>query len=565
MGAGDVLGSAAVRFTHDGVRGVEDAIRRVETGLGSMGRLGVAGGVLAGVGGALAAIGAVGLAAGAAVTAGFGFAVAKGVALAAQLEQTTLAFEVMLGSADAAKQLLEDLAQFAAATPFELPGIEQSARQLIAYGFAAKDIIPILTNLGDIAAGVNAPLEMMAQIYGRVRTNGRLSMMEVNRLADMGVPIYTALAQVMSVTEAEVRKLVERGQIGFADFARAMATMTAEGGRFQGLMERQSQTALGLVSTLRDEVGLGLRDVGKAFMEAFQVQDLIRTTIDVVSELRQHVLAVADGMFKAFGPTVRSGMQWVRDNTGSIGLGMRLLGASIANVPDYFRLMGADAKTAFLTTWDEAYRFGHNVRVVWQWILTNWEDILVDIMHGAESVFGNLLTNAKNFGVAFALALQGQGWDFVWTPLLDGFQRTSTEIEGLWTTYRRKQTIDAEQEADKIRARIGKRFLDSFPGDGSAPADGQDPGEKNKEAADQMDAAATKIEQAFDKIAVTDLFDRLQAAIGKSGSEERQMRAAEKTADESEKTTKAAERTAKGVERAVEVLESQGFGDARFA
>jgi hypothetical protein len=58
-------------------------------------------------------------------------------------QQSTLAFETMLGSADAAKKMVGDLVQFAANTPFEMPGLTKSTQQLIAMGFAGKDALPM--------------------------------------------------------------------------------------------------------------------------------------------------------------------------------------------------------------------------------------------------------------------------------------------------------------------------------------------------------------------------------------------------------------------------------------
>ena len=90
-----------------------------------------------------------------------------------KIEQLTTSFKSMLGGADAARAMVKKLTDFAASTPFQLEGIGQSAKQLLAFGVLQDNIVPVLRNLGDIAAGANIPLNEMAAIYGKVKAKGK--------------------------------------------------------------------------------------------------------------------------------------------------------------------------------------------------------------------------------------------------------------------------------------------------------------------------------------------------------------------------------------------------------
>jgi phage tail tape-measure protein len=96
------------------------------------------------------------------------------VTLGARLEQTKVAFTTMLGSAGEADALLRDLTDFAAKTPFEINSIRDTAKQLLAFGFSASEIIPTLKSLGDVSAGLSVPIEQVAYAYGQVRTANQL-------------------------------------------------------------------------------------------------------------------------------------------------------------------------------------------------------------------------------------------------------------------------------------------------------------------------------------------------------------------------------------------------------
>lgn len=100
------------------------------------------------------------------------------VKAAAQMRQYEIAFQTMLKSADAGTQMLRDLQKFAAETPFDVPGVVKAGQQLMAFGFQAKEIIPMLTSLGDAASGLGMGTEgvgRLAYALGQMQTSGKLN------------------------------------------------------------------------------------------------------------------------------------------------------------------------------------------------------------------------------------------------------------------------------------------------------------------------------------------------------------------------------------------------------
>lgn len=204
---------------------------------------------------------------------------ASGISLAAELEQTEVAFRTMLGSADQATAMMQQLQGFAAATPFEFPEIASSAKSLLAFGIGAGDIAKTLQMVGDVASGVGVPLNELAQIYGKAKTQGRLYAEDINQLTGRGIPIIKELAKQFGVSEAEVKKLVESGAVGFPQLQKAFESMTGSGGQFAGLMEAQSQTLAGLWSTLSDTIGMTLAGLTTTIVKAFNVKGAMSSLI----------------------------------------------------------------------------------------------------------------------------------------------------------------------------------------------------------------------------------------------------------------------------------------------
>jgi tape measure domain-containing protein len=183
-----------------------------------------------------------------------------GIDLNASMEQTTTAFTTLLGSGEAARSFLEDLRAFAAATPFEFPELADAAKKLLAMGFAAEDVVPMMTNIGDAVAalgGGKAEVDRVTMALGQMRAKGKVSAEEMMQLAELGIPAWQMLADAMGLSTAEVMKLSERGLIP-ADQA-ITALRAGMQSTFGGAMQDQSRTFNGLLSTLRDNAAAALQ------------------------------------------------------------------------------------------------------------------------------------------------------------------------------------------------------------------------------------------------------------------------------------------------------------------
>ena len=212
-----------------------------------------------------------------------------GVKLAADFEQAEVAMSTMLGSTGEAKKVLKDLTDFAASTPFEFPELQQATTKLLAFGESSESVIPALRRIGDIAAGVGQPVGEIAEVYGKARVQGRLFAEDINQLVGRGIPVIQELAKQFGVTDGEVKKLVESGKVNFSNLEQAFISLTSEGGKFAGLMAAQSGTLSGLFSTLKDNVGLSLREISSTLLGAFDIKGLMQSAIAQLDAFNQRL------------------------------------------------------------------------------------------------------------------------------------------------------------------------------------------------------------------------------------------------------------------------------------
>ncbi|MGB9903041.1 MAG: tape measure protein [Desulfotomaculales bacterium] len=193
------------------------------------------------------------------------------VGYAGNLEQATMAFTTMLGSAEKAKSFIEELQNFAARTPFEFPQLQDATKRMLAFGFSAEEVLPTLTAIGDAASGLGLGAEGIDRItlaIGQMRAKSKVSADEMLQLTEAGVPAWEILAKKMGATTAEVMKLSEKGLIP-ADEAIKMLVEGMEE-RFPGMMQKQSRTYLGLMSTIRDNVKMTLGELGRGILESLE-------------------------------------------------------------------------------------------------------------------------------------------------------------------------------------------------------------------------------------------------------------------------------------------------------
>lgn len=200
--------------------------------------------------------------AGLAVTAMLKSWVTDMISVRGEFQQLEIAFSTMLGNGEKAKALMGELVNTAASTPFDLQGIANSAKQLLAYGESADTVNDTLVRLGNIASGLSIPLNDLTMLYGTTMVQGRLFTQDVRQFMGRGIPLVQELAKELGKTETEINNMVTAGQIGFPEVQKVIENLTNEGGMFYGLMEEQSKSLTGQLSNLGDAWDMMLNDMG---------------------------------------------------------------------------------------------------------------------------------------------------------------------------------------------------------------------------------------------------------------------------------------------------------------
>lgn len=223
-------------------------------------------GALGSLGGSLGSLG--GLAAGAAA----GFALLKlkeygqyALSTSAAFEQLAISFRVMTGSAQTGQDLTDAIIELGAQTPMTAQQLSKAAQLLLSFGESAENIIPDLKLLGDITGGEVNRFNMLALAFAQVGANGKLMGQDLLQMVNAGFNPLQIISQKTGKSMGELRKEMEEGRISFQMVAQAMRDAASEGGRYFGLMEQQSQSLNGRLSTLGDTWEQVAKSIGDAF------------------------------------------------------------------------------------------------------------------------------------------------------------------------------------------------------------------------------------------------------------------------------------------------------------
>lgn len=241
-----------------------------------------------------------------------------------QFQQLEISFDTMLQSSSKAKTLMDQLVVTAAKTPFSMTSITEGAKQLLAYGTDAKEVNSILVHLGDIAAGLNIPLSQLVYLYGTTMAQGRMFTMDLRQFMGRGIPMAEELGKILHQMDpkkyktgamSEVQQAVTKGVVTSDMVKQAIINMTKEGGRFGGLMDKQSKTLQGRWSNIGDTVDQMFNEIGKKTEGVFgKGLDFISYMIDHWQTLLHVILSAvaAVGTYKT-GVMLAAKAQQVHD------------------------------------------------------------------------------------------------------------------------------------------------------------------------------------------------------------------------------------------------------------
>lgn len=249
---------------------------------------------------------------------------------AASFEQLAISFRVMTGSAQTGQELTDAIIKLGAETPMTAQQLSKTAQLLLSFGESAENIIPDLKLLGDITGGEVNRFNMLALAFAQVGANGKLMGQDLLQMVNAGFNPLQIMSQTTGKSMGELRKEMEEGRISFQMVAQAMRDAASEGGRYFGLMEQQSQSLNGLLSTMGDVWEQVAKNIGDLFLP------VAKSAVQGLISLGEAVLNLQNKM-KAFTAGLR---HETADSNNALAEGLRKQAAHLQEVAKDYEQRG---------------------------------------------------------------------------------------------------------------------------------------------------------------------------------------------------------------------------------
>jgi len=252
----------------------------------------------------------------------------------AELERQTKSLQVLTGSLGNARNIIAELQQFGAVTPFTSAELIETAKRLKAFGFETEQVVDVTKRLADVAGATGADLGGIATAFGQIQAKGRLQGEELLQLQERGVGLQDELQKMYGLTADEFRKALEGGRISADAVNLALQNITDTGGKYANGAIAQSETLAGKFSTLTDNVERLAQKIGE--MLAPSLRDALTVANNLVTSINQGIAAQSIST-KDKARFQREAEQEVRRFGGGFGVGnvtVRHLGKTYSGPPD---------------------------------------------------------------------------------------------------------------------------------------------------------------------------------------------------------------------------------------
>lgn len=204
------------------------------------------------------------------IRSGFNYAKEAAFGFNSSLQQNKIAFTTMLGSAEKANEYIEGMMEFSSRTPFEFTDLAEGSKLLMAFGFEAEKLPGMIKAIGDASAGLGMSgkegLQRIGLQLGQMNTLGKATYQDLKQLAQAGVPVWDILSEAIGKSTGEVQDMVSKGMLPAAETIDVLIAGMSE--KFPNMMEKQSESWQGLMSSIKDNVSIALGGATEGIFES---------------------------------------------------------------------------------------------------------------------------------------------------------------------------------------------------------------------------------------------------------------------------------------------------------
>ena len=225
------------------------------------------------------------------ITEGIKNIAANALKASSDFEQAGVQFGVMLGDAKKAQRLVNEIQDMANVTPFETQDLLDASKTLLNFGINVQDILPDLRMLGDIAGGDKQRMQSLTLAFSQMSSAGRLMGQDLLQMINAGFNPLQVISEKTGKSMAVLKDEMSKGKISVEMVRQAFVDATSEGGRFYGMMNKQSETLEGKISTLNDAYTIMTRTLSDMMIPSLkegveEITEVVYSTTEAIKSFQ---------------------------------------------------------------------------------------------------------------------------------------------------------------------------------------------------------------------------------------------------------------------------------------
>lgn len=207
-----------------------------------------------------------------------------------EVENLIISFETLLGSKDKATQFFSELSEYAVNTPLMLNDLAGGAQTMLAFNIEAEKVIPTLKQIGDISMGDRDRFNSLVLAFSQMSTTGKLMGQDLLQMINAGFNPLATISEKTGKSIGQLKDEMSAGAISSEMVAQAFADATAEGGKFHGMLDKQSKGLKGQISNLEGAIDNMFNAMGE------KSEGILTGSVEVASELVKNYEAVGKAL-----------------------------------------------------------------------------------------------------------------------------------------------------------------------------------------------------------------------------------------------------------------------------
>ena len=225
------------------------------------------------------------------ITEGIKNIAANALKASSDFEQAGVQFGVMLGDAKKAQRLVNEIQDMANVTPFETQDLLDASKTLLNFGINVQDILPDLRMLGDIAGGDKQRMQSLTLAFSQMSSAGRLMGQDLLQMINAGFNPLQVISEKTGKSMAVLKDEMSKGKISVEMVRQAFVDATSEGGKFYGMMNKQSETLEGKISTLNDAYTIMTRTLSDMMIPSLkegveEITEVVYSTTEAIKSFQ---------------------------------------------------------------------------------------------------------------------------------------------------------------------------------------------------------------------------------------------------------------------------------------